>query len=169
MQCRSGIRLAVGGLLLARAASLFAADLAPAESPHVSPGVPPEWVGKGKHPFLKSPKPPFPNKFQREVVETGDMKYNAIAKLIINHGKIVAVPIGGNHNLAQYLASWVQKHWAADPRITGTFTLPMKFMLGGDFDGIEPQRSLQSVRERLSIHLSDILFSVLTLRLCGFA
>ncbi|HTD15969.1 MAG TPA: hypothetical protein VK673_12370 [Chthoniobacterales bacterium] len=59
------------------------------------------------------------------------MKYNAIAKLTIDHGKITAVPSGGNPALAEHLALWIQKTWVADPRLSGVFTFPMKFQMPG--------------------------------------
>jgi hypothetical protein len=60
------------------------------------------------------------------------MKYNAIVKITIDHGKIVSVvPSGGNEAVSKYLADTVQKTWVADPRMTGTFTLPNKFQLQG--------------------------------------
>jgi hypothetical protein len=82
--------------------------------------------------FLKATKPPFPKSLVREVAATRNMKYNAIVKITIAHGKIVSVvPSGGNEALSKYLAETVQKTWVADPRMTGTFTLPNKFQLQG--------------------------------------
>jgi hypothetical protein len=58
------------------------------------------------------------------------MQYNAVVKVTIDHGKIVSVvPSGGNPALSRHLASVVQKTWVADPRMTGTFTLPTKFQI----------------------------------------
>lgn len=88
--------MALGFLLLVRVEPSFAADVVTAKRPSASAeGVPSEWAGKDKHPFLKSPKPPFPYSLLREVTATRDMKYNAIVKLTIDHGKIVAVPMRG--------------------------------------------------------------------------
>jgi hypothetical protein len=116
--------------LLLVALNVFAAEPTPTTGPKTSAGgVPPEWVGRDKHPFLKVTKPPFPFLLRNEVAATQGMKYNAIVKLSIDHGKIVATPIGGNSALANYLAQVVQSQWIADPRLTGTFTLPMKFRL----------------------------------------
>src|ERR1700756_4721608 len=101
------------------ATKLFGADPAPSAN------------GAGLR-FLKAPKPPFPYGMEREVAATRNMKYNAIVKLTIDHGKIVSVvPSGGNEALAKYLAETVQKSWVADPRMNGTFTLPNKFQLQG--------------------------------------
>ncbi len=82
--------------------------------------------------FRKATKPPFPWWLKREVLATRNLQYNAIVKVTIDHGKIVSVvPCGGNEALADHLASAVQKTWVADPRMNGTFTLPIKFQLQG--------------------------------------
>jgi hypothetical protein len=82
--------------------------------------------------FLKVTKPPFPFGRMREVEASQNIKYNAIVKITIDHGKIVrVVPSGGNEALSKYLAEIVQKTWVADPRMTGTFTLPNEFQLQG--------------------------------------
>lgn len=80
-------------------------------------------------PFLKAPKPPFPEALKREVMATRNMEYNAIVTLTIDHGRITATPSGGNPALAKHLAWAVQKSWVADPRLSGTFTLPFKFQV----------------------------------------
>jgi hypothetical protein len=86
-------------------------------------------LGDGSR-FLKSPEPPFPWWLKREVLATRNIQYNAIVKVTIDHGKITSVvPSGGNEALAKHLASAVQKTWVADPRMNGTFTLPIKFQL----------------------------------------
>jgi hypothetical protein len=112
------------------AVNVFGADPTPATNPKTSvEGVPPEWVGRDKHPFLKSPKPPIPDQLRNEVARSQGVKPNAIVRLTIDHGKIVATPIGGNPVLANYLAQWIQNRWVADRRLTGTFTFPMIFRL----------------------------------------
>src|SRR5580704_12094454 len=127
---KSGIKTGLAFLLLVGAVNVFGADPTPATSPKTSvEGLPPEWVGRNKQPFLKSPKPPIPDQLRNEVARSQGMKYNAIVRLTIDHGKIVATPIGGNTALANYLAQWIQNHWVGDPRLTGTFTFPMIFRL----------------------------------------
>ncbi len=130
VRCESEIKIGLAFLLLVGAANVFGADPTPATSPKTSvEGVPPEWVGPNKHPFLKSPKPPFPAHLRSEVARSQGMKYNAVVRLTIDHGKIVATPIGGNTTLANYLAQWIQNHWVGDLRLTGTFTFPTIFRL----------------------------------------
>lgn len=81
--------------------------------------------------FLKSPKPPFPYHLERQVLATRNLRYNAIVKMTIDHGKIVSVvPAGGNPALAKHLADAIQKSWVADPSMNGTFTFPLKFQMG---------------------------------------
>ena len=128
---QSEIKIGLTFLLLIGTVNVFGAAPTPATSPKTSSveDVPPEWVGQGKHPFLKSPKPPIPEQLRNEVARSQGMKPNAIVRLTIDHGKIVATPIGGNTVLANYLAQWIQNHWVADPRLTGTFKLPMSFRL----------------------------------------
>ena len=79
--------------------------------------------------FLKTPKPQFPYNLTREVIATRNREYNAIVRLTIAHGKITATPSGANPALAKHLAWAVQKYWVADPRLNGTFTLPIKFQV----------------------------------------
>jgi hypothetical protein len=81
--------------------------------------------------FLKSPKPSFPSELEKEVWMSRNLQYNAIFKVTVDHGKIVSVvPSGGNPALSRHLARAVQKTWVADPRMNGTFTLPVKFQGG---------------------------------------
>jgi hypothetical protein len=130
VRCQSEIKAGLAILLLAGAVNVFGAGPTPASSLKTSvEGVPPEWVGQGKHPFLKSPRPPIPYQLRSEVARSQGMKPNAIVRLTIDHGKIVAAPIGGNPVLGTYLARWIQNHWVADPRLTGTFTFPTTFRL----------------------------------------
>ena len=89
------------------ATKLFGADPAPSAN------------GAGLK-FLKAPKPPFPYGMEREVAATRNMKYNAIVKLTIDHGKIVSVvPSGGNEALAKYLAETVSRHSPGWPGASG--------------------------------------------------
>ena len=130
VRCQSEIKNGLAFLLLLGAVNVFGADPTPATSPKTSvEGVPPEWMGQGKHPFLKSPKPPIPYQLRSEVARSHGMKPNAIVRLTIDHGKIVAAPIGGNPVLATYVARWIQNHWVADPRLTGTFTFSRNFQV----------------------------------------
>src|SRR5580692_3218225 len=97
VRCQSEIKAGLAILLLAGAANVFGAGPTPASSPRTSvEGVPSEWVGRNKHAFLKSPKPPIPDQLRSVVAASQDMKYNAVVRLTIDHGKIVATPIGGN-------------------------------------------------------------------------
>jgi hypothetical protein len=130
VRCQSEIKIGLAFLLLVGAVNVFGAGPTPASSPKTSvEGVRPEWVGRNKHAFLKSPKPPIPDQLRSVVAASQDMKYNAVVRLTIDHGKIVATPIGGNTVLANYLAQWIQNHWVGDPRLTGTFTFPLIFRL----------------------------------------
>lgn len=90
--------------------------------------------------FLKSPKPPFPYGLEREVLATRNLRYNAIVKLTVDHGKIVrVVPAGGNLGLSQHLARAVQTSWVADPSMHGDYTLPLKFQMRASETQMEPR------------------------------
>jgi hypothetical protein len=128
VQGRSEIKVGLAILLFIGAASGFGAEPVPVASAKGSAeGVRPWWVGKNKNAFLKTPKPPIPDKLRSVVAGSQDIHPNAIVQLTIDHGKIVATPVGGNSVLANYLAQWIQNRWIANPKLTGTFTLPMNF------------------------------------------
>jgi hypothetical protein len=114
-------------------ARLFGADTAPTETPKVSSqSTVTNSADNAGLRFLKAPRPSFPYWLKREILATRNLQYNAIVKVTIIHGKIVSVvPCGGNEALAEHLASAVQKTWVADPRMNGTFTLPIKFAFQG--------------------------------------
>jgi hypothetical protein len=128
--------------LLTGIAPLVGAEATPTGSPTVSDLSTVKTDANGAPlKFVRSPKPPFPYWLEREVLATRNLKYNAIVKLTIDRGKIVSVvPSGGNELLAKHLAWAVQKTWVADPRMNGTFTLPIKFQIGNASRGslIEP-------------------------------
>jgi hypothetical protein len=82
VRCQSEIKIGLAFLLLVGAANVFGAAPTPATSPKKSvEGVPAEWVGRNKHPFLKSPKPPIPKQLWNAVAGSQDVKYNAVVRL----------------------------------------------------------------------------------------
>jgi outer membrane biosynthesis protein TonB len=74
--------------------------------------------------LLRSPSPPYPSTALQMHI-AGDVK----VRITVQNGNIVDVDASGPPMLASAASRWVKANWKFNPTISGTFTLPVSFVL----------------------------------------
>jgi outer membrane biosynthesis protein TonB len=75
--------------------------------------------------LVRSPRPPYPPQ-ALQMHLTGDVR----VKMTVQAGNIVDAEGSGPPMLASAAARWVRGNWKFSPTTTGTYTLPVSFVLG---------------------------------------
>ncbi|MBV9107565.1 MAG: energy transducer TonB [Verrucomicrobia bacterium] len=74
--------------------------------------------------LLRSPRPPYPQ-MALQMHIAGEVK----VRITVENGTIVNVDASGPPILASAASRWVKANWKFNPTVTGTFVLPVSFVL----------------------------------------
>jgi outer membrane biosynthesis protein TonB len=74
--------------------------------------------------FVRSPKPPYPPQALQLHISG-----NVSAVITVSNGTIISVRATGPSLLASAAERWVRSNWQAAPTTSGTFTLPVAFVI----------------------------------------